>query len=349
MVYVFTANGASKAACASLKNLFPKDSGFLTMPPAKHSPSSADISYFDISGLDAAELKSALAKIKKCCENSLWGIIDAKGSVKDPASLFFEGACDYLGPALLKDFKGVDSKRLASVFQRQKEQSDKVVPDKIVPQDLKPAETSAGLINSGVKLPPASAFPGWKKMTAGKTMPFYILFCALQGKIALDTRLGEKLLASVHKRFLSLLASHFKEGDGLLWMDSGKDCLFLIPPKVQCISSVINECISLIASSPQIVLETLGLSIPSNFIFALHYGSISYKPPGKTGTVVSDAVNSIFHLGAKKAEPGRLTITGALPDVTVPKILQDLFISCGEYESRKIWNTKQFKYEKNWL
>ena len=345
MVYVFTAKDAAKAACASIKKIFPKDSVFASMPVTKHSPSPSDVSYFDVSGLSAADLKSALTKIKKSCENSSWGIIDAKGSITDPASLFFEGADDYIGPSLIKNFDGVDEKRIALILRKQKKSLEKTAAQ----NDTKAVESAAGFINSGVKLPPASSFPGWKKMVTGKTMPFYLLFCALQGKIPLDTRLGEKILVSVHKHFLSILASRFKAGDGLLWMDTGKDCLFLIPPKAQCVSAVINECISIIASSPQIVLETLGLSIPSNFIFALHYGSISYKPPGKTGTLVSDAVNSVFHLGAKKAEPGRLTVTEAVPEASVPKILQDLFIPNGEYENRKIWSTKKFKYEKNWL
>jgi hypothetical protein len=105
----------------------------------------------------------------------------------------------------------------------------------------------------------------------------------------------------------------------------------------------------MVVSAPLIVLETLAVAIPSNIVFALHYGVINYKQPGKTGTIISDAVNFIFHLGAKKAEPGRLTISGDLPDVTVPENLKDLFIPAGEYEGRKIWQTKKFSYVKPWM
>jgi hypothetical protein len=139
------------------------------------------------------------------------------------------------------------------------------------------------------------------------------------------------------------------EGDGLLWMNTGRDCLFLFPPRAKCAEAAIKTCIGMIVSAPLFVLETFGISIPANFIFAMHYGTVTYKPPGKTGTVVSDAVNSIFHLGAKKSEPGRLTISGELPDVSIPANLQDLFVPAGEYEGRKIWHTKKFSYAKPWF
>jgi hypothetical protein len=132
-------------------------------------------------------------------------------------------------------------------------------------------------------------------------------------------------------------------------MNSGKDCLFLIPPKTKCAEAAIKASIGMIVSAPLIVLETLGITVPSNFIFALHYGSLNYKPPGKTGTIVSDAVNFIFHLGTKKAEPGRLTISGELPDKTIPQPLEDCFIPAGSFESRKIWHTKKFSYAKTWF
>ncbi|MCL2759767.1 MAG: hypothetical protein FWD22_06100 [Treponema sp.] len=339
MVYIFSKKSAA------LKTKFPKTAIIVSSPLAKHSPSYSDITYIDICGLTAAELKKTITQAKKSCKDSSWGIIDPKGTVKDPASLFFEGASDYLGPGLLKASKSIDSKRFTGVLQWKRSLAAAAGSQ----EASKLNEAAEGFIKSGIKLPAANAFPGWKKIQSGKAMPFYLLYCSLQGKTALETRLQEKALTQVYKRFHSILVSNFKEGDALLWMETGKDCLFLLPPKSQCVSSIINACISLIVSAPQIVLETLGLSIPANFIFALHYGSISYKPPGKTGTVVSDAVNSIFHLGAKKAQYGRLTITAGLPDVTIPKVMQDLFVPCGEYEGRKIWHTKKFNYAKSWL
>ena len=105
----------------------------------------------------------------------------------------------------------------------------------------------------------------------------------------------------------------------------------------------------MIIGAPLITLETFAIKVPVNFVFALHYGSISYKPPGKTGTVLSDAVNFIFHLKDRKAQNGRLTISGDLPDGSIPKILQSLFVPSCEYEGHKIWHTKKFNYANHWV
>jgi len=339
MVYIFTKKNAA------LQALFPKDVVFATWPLSKHLPSSSDISYVDVSGLSDEEVKKTLTQVKKICNDTPWGIIDPKGSVKDPALLIIEGASDYLGQGYFKDAKKIDAKRMVTISEWRKALMR--VPSS---QDtLVPVVSAEGFLRSGVKLPAASSFPGWKKMQAGKAMPFYLLYCSLQGKTALDARLQEKALAHVYKKYHSILVNNFKDGDALFWMDSGKDCLFLLPPKAHCVSSVIGACISLILAAPQIVMESFGLTVPANFVFALHYGIINYNPPGKTGTVVCDAVNSIFHLGARKAEPGRLTITGALPDVSIPVVLQDIFSPCGEFEGRKIWHSKKFFYAKQWM
>jgi len=347
MIYIF----AKKTE--HLKTFFPKDAEFVSAPLTKHSPGRADLSYIDVSGLSEAEVKKTINQIKKSCKDSQWGIIDSKGSIKDPSVLFFEGASDYLGAATLKNSDGPDAKRFKDALQWRTalaglalHSSDAVL---VSDNDEKSVSAAGGFLKSGIKLPAASSFPGWKKIKSGKSMPFYLFYCALQGKVPLDSRLEGKVLTQVHKKFVNLLSGRLKDADALLWMDTGKDCLFLIPPKAKCVELVIKASLGMIASSPLLVLETLNITVPSSFIFALHYGSISYSPPGKTGTIVSDAVNSVFHLGAKKAEPGRLTISGALPDVSIPKSCYDIFASCGEYEGRKIWQTKKFKYEKAWL
>jgi len=337
-VYVFTQKEAA------LKTVFPKNASYLSSALSKHAPEDGDISYMDISGLAGEELKKALAQIKKCCKDTPWGIIDPKGSVSDPAALFFEGASDYVGPSFFKTPKAMEPKRLKEVLQWRNNLAGSNVGS--AKGDVK-ATKGAGLPKTGIKLPPASTFPGWKSMQAGKTMPFYLLYCCLHGKIALDTRLGEKVYAQIHQRFLSYLHTNFLEAEGLVWMDSGKDCLILLPPKAKSAEAAVKACVRMLVSAPIMAMEALALTVPADLVFALHYGSLSYSPPGRTGTVVSDAVNFIFHLGAKKAEPGRLTLSSELPDATVPAALEDCFVPAGEFEDRNIWHTKKIRYAKS--
>jgi len=210
-------------------------------------------------------------------------------------------------------------------------------------------EEGAKFLSSNIKLPASGAFPGWKKMQTGMNMPFYLMYCSVEGKTALDSRFGEKIVAAIHKKFIEFLQDNFHGSDALLWMNTGREYLFLIPAKQKCIEAGIKACMNMLISAPLFTLECLDITMPVNFIFALHYGSINYKPPGKTGTVVSDAINFVFHLGTKKAEMGRITISGELPGVSIPKQLQDCFVSSKDFEGRKIWQSKKFEYPKNWV
>ena len=210
-------------------------------------------------------------------------------------------------------------------------------------------EEGAKFLSSNIKLPSSSTFPGWKKMQTGMNMPFYLMYCSVEGKTPLDSRFNEKTVAAIHKRFVEFLQDNFFGSDALLWMNTGREYLFLFPPKQKCIEAGIKACMNMLISAPLFTLECLDITMPVNFVFALHYGSINYKPPGKTGTIVSDAINFVFHLGTKKAEMGRIAISGELPGVTIPKQLQDCFVSTKDFEGRKIWQSKKFEYPKKWV
>ena len=340
-----------------LKNIFPKNVIFLTLTALpKHSPESEDISYIDVSGLSEPDLKKALTKLKTKCnpaagQNSSWGIVDPKNSIKDISALFFDGASDYLGAGALKK---INIKRIKEAQQwgcRRQERG------KIVGAAAGSNANNAGGSNvqdvkffyNDIRLPLPNVFPGWKKIKAGTSMPFYILYGSVQGKTSLDVRFNEKTVAVIHKRFVNYLEDNLCDSDGLLWMNSSKDCLFLFPPKAKCAEDIINVCFKMLIAAPLLTMEVLKIPVPANFVLALHYGTIKYKPPGQTGTVVSDAVNFVFHLGTKKAEPGRLTLSGELPGGSVPKALQDCFIYTSDFEGRNIRQSKKFVYPKEWV
>ena len=334
-VYIFTKKESD------IKKAFPKDTQFFSLTGiSRHKPKDGSLSYIDVSGLTAAKIKKTLVDLKETCNKTLWGIVDPKGNVKDLAELFFEGACDYLGPAFFKKSKGIDSKRLKKALNWQKADSAGTAEEK------KNEKPDFGFLKNKNKLPDANIFHGWKKIQSGKIMPFYVLYCSIMERTALVSRFGQKTYTQIHSRFISYLKNSFSQADGLLWMDTGNDCIFLVPPKAKCAEAAIEACIRMIVSTPLVTAETLDLSIPVNFIFALHYGLIAYKPPGKTGAVVSDAINFIFLLGAKKAEGGRLTISEDIPSVSITKDLEDCFIPGGEFEDRRIWHSRKFSYVK---
>ena len=327
----------------SLKTVFPKNAQFLT-DLSKYIPGAEDIIYFDISGLNAADIRKTIVQIKNRFKSVPWGIIDPKGSINDPFELVFDGAWDYLGPLILKNKKKIDGKRFKTALQWRTSLLESETAKTTVQTD---SGQKFVLPRSGIKFPEADLFPGWKTLKPGTNMPFFLMYCSLQGKTALSTRLGEKAHALVRQRFMMYLFQNFKEADGLLWMDTGKDFLFLMPPKAKCAEIAVKACIRMLIFTPLSAIEVLDIAIPVNYVFALHYGSVHFQPPGVTGTVVSDAVNFIFHLGSKKAEQGRLTISNEIPDNAIQKQVENCFVSAGEYEGRKIWHTKKFSYSKS--
>jgi hypothetical protein len=304
---------------------------------AKHDPGTDGISYLDITGMDKTSLKKSISLIKKRCAGSSWGIIDPKGEADDPAVFFFNGASDYLNG---KTLKGLTKKRLdlAVSAGSSKTPAAGAAPGK------KGKTESVVRAGRSARLPPIK-FEGWQSMKSGMTAHFFFLYVSFSsGKSNLRSRLGEKNYTVVRGRMRSCLLDKLKEADALLWMETESDYLFLIPPKANNGKAALVASLKMILSSPLIGAENLGLSIHANFTFALHFGETPWQAPGRTGTVVSGAVNFIFHLGAKHAGADKLTISSEVPAEAIPPELDDLFVDSGEYEGFGLISSRRFTY-----
>jgi hypothetical protein len=338
-IYIFslkklTALGFNLSETSGLEVLSPADLG-------KHRPRPGDISYLDISGYAGeGEIKKAAALLRRRSKDSAWGILDPRGESPDPAQFFFDGASDYLGPKLIK--AGIDKKRFKTVLSWQDAPSGGKGP--ALNSDPSPIEGGA---KKTTRLP-GGKFAGWHSLRAGTTAPFFFLYISLkgEGKTNLRSRLGEGNYKLLRDRLRNFLQQTFYEANALLWMETETNCLFLIPPKAEYVKAAITASLKILMNTPMIMVETLGLPIPAGFVFALHYGKTPYRDPGKTGTVVSDAVNFIFHLGSKCAEIGRLTLSDELPGEALPPPLTDMFIPAASFEGRNLQHSRSFVYSK---
>ncbi|MDR0876466.1 MAG: hypothetical protein LBN21_00310 [Treponema sp.] len=191
---------------------------------------------------------------------------------------------------------------------------------------------------------PAGKFEGWSSIRSGTTANFFFLFVSLSGKTNLRSRLSESDIRTVKNRLRDFLQQRLLEAAPLLWMETESNCLFLIPPRAANGQAAVTASLLMIMGTPLMSIEKLGLSIPVDITFALHYGSTIFRAPGKTGTVVSDAVNYVFHLGAKHAEAGRLTVSADVPPAAIPEGLTDLFADAGEYEGIPVIHSRRFTY-----
>jgi len=310
--------------------------------PADEKIKAGDQVYVDISGLSQADLKKALVPIKKC--GAFWGIVDPEGSSEDPASFFFDGAIDYIGPALIK--KGLRKKRFALAFSSAIDKNDSDDTEAACKSPAKKTSSKAGQTEKkkDPKLPPEK-FEGWKSIRPGTTDTFYFLFVSLSGKSDLRSTVGEVSFKTVKNRLNEVLQQCLWKANALLWMETEGSSLFLVPSAVPHGKAAIEEALKLILNSKLIGLEKLGLAVPVEFTCAIHYGQTVFQPPGKTGGVISETVNYIFHLGSKKAEEGRLTISDDIPEEVLSGGLKDFFSPAGVFEGIPVRHSKRFVYK----
>ena len=286
-----------------------------------------DQAYLDISGLSETEIKKALGQLKK--NAAFWGIIDPKGTAPDPSAFFFDGASDYIGPGLLKS--GLHNKRFAEAlsFAAGKHDTEK--------------ETDTIGKKKTRKLP-AGKFGGWKSIRAGTQEFFFFLFVGVAGKPNLHSLVGEAAFKVIMNRVRDVLRQSLREADALLWMETEETSLFLVPPRLPNCKAAIEAALKLILNCRLIAMEKLGLKVPVEFTIALHYGKTVFEAPGETGDIISEPVNYIFHLGAKKAEPGRLTISDDVGKGAIPEGILNIFKPAGIYEGIPIYHSRRFIY-----
>ena len=366
MIRIFSSKNA-----AVLRRSLAKISGaevFSELPTISKLKAGGEV-YLDISGLSQAELKKALGLLKK--NTSFWGIIDPKGKAEDPALFFFQGASDYIGPAAV--IKGLTKKRFNAALshaagkkedasgrravktgaggQRAKASNinaSKTNASKMSASNMKVSKANFPKVSDTVpkkktvaKLS-AAKFPGWKSIRAGATESFLFMFITLSGKSNLHSIVGDETFKAIKTRMREVLKNGFREADALLWMETEDSYLFLVPPRIVNGRAAVEAALKIILGSRLIGIEKLGLTIPLEFTMALHYGKTIFQTPGKTGMVISDSINYIFHLGTKKAETGRLTISDDVSEESIPEGLQDFFSPAGIFEGISIRHSRRF-------
>jgi hypothetical protein len=268
-----------------------------------------------------ASAEPDIARLVECgarlgaLEGCAWGVFDRQGLVDDPAGLFFAGAKDYLGPHTLRS--GIDPERVRQAF------------------------AFAGLIVRQGAQTPTSAFPGWNGIQHGAEIQARFCYAAVGNQRELLERIGEKRLNRLRESFAAFLDPWAKECDGLVWIREPAGNLLLFPPRDAGMNPVL-AAFRLLLDRALIGYEVFKLETPLTFRFAFHYGATIWKPPGSTGTIVSDDVNFIFHLGTKAAEDGVILVSEESKD-SVPICLRDLFASAGDFEGRTLWASKRFR------
>lgn len=319
IVYLFsTAKGIEKNFEALKKS---KKYELVIQPPSgmKKTVSKApkgSMVYLDISTMakaDAAQAMKYLAKQDTC----RYGIIDAKGTAGDIAGLFHDGASDYLDAALLK--KGLQPKRIERI------EKFKAVEG----ADQAAATARRNYTPSG---------RDWKGVQQGKEYTFCFMLVDLDNKNELKAG-GPEQFAAITTAFKNYIEQAMAPFNGRIWiwMDFGGLILFPFDGK-KC--DAIEAGVRLMVNRMLMSAELINLDINLSYRIAMHIGNTVYKAKGQTGTIISDSINSVFHLGQKYAEPGGFYLTDEILLFT-PAGLMNQFVPAGEFEGRNILRMKR--------
>jgi hypothetical protein len=244
------------------------------------------------------------------------GIIDPKDSVADIADLFHKGAADYLGKDLIK--KGISLKRIAAV------QSFRG----IACNESAPAVTKSFIVSGR----------DWKKITQGKEYTFCMMLIELDKTSEVKTSNfggGHQNPSDIFRKFID---QQIESTCGKVWIWNNTGGIILFPFDGNCCEALLPALRMTLHRNIFSIDESI-FTAPISFRIAIHIGNTVYKERGDTGTIVSDAINFIHHLGQKKAEAGSLYITDETLEC-IPESFRDFFISEGSFEGRAIYRMK---------
>ncbi len=292
---------------------------------ARHKANYNDINYVDISTLNASSQTKIIKKLQTLSKKTYCGIIDPKNMIKDPAKIFFVGLHDYIGKDLCKEI--IDQKRIKAI-------KDFADYTKICPVTKPKVEKDIHV----------ASFPGWSKIRKGVVYEFCFLYVRIEAEIDMKSRLGNERHRQCLQELNKIIMKAFAKANPHLWVETESGIIYLLPAKAKEIQQGIMAALKMQASAPIISYEKLRLPFLANFVFAMHVGTSEYAPKGKTGKIVSEALNFIYHLGMSKSNKGRITVSQETYDIFQTPTLNDIFVSRNSFEGHSLLQSKRFTF-----
>jgi len=270
--------------------------------------------YLDLATLPAGRLPGCLRLIRSCPQLS-YALIDRRGQLRDVARVFHEGAADYVDREALRE--GVGSRRLLRALSYLR---------------TRRSETPLGLPGiTGGKLLPSGA--DWSQVVPEREYTFGLLFIELDGKEEMEKKYGVKNLTIAVSSFRSFIEKAVKPVHGRMWIWTGFGGIVLFPfsgadcPALGCLFRLVLF---------KHLYDIEGSHFPNflSFRLGMMIGNLTYTQRN-VGSVVSDSLNSVFHLGQEFARTGQFCVTEEVLRFGHPA-LKDYFLEAGHFEGRRI-------------
>ncbi len=272
--------------------------------------------YVDINSYTTEKRDQTLKYLSKI-PSLVYGIIDARGVLKDTASLFHSGASDYLG----KNMKRIDARRLRRV---------------IAFASVKESSAPEGTDRRRLSLPEPYISSGkdWRGVKTGQEYTFYLMFAELDNQTALKNQFSDVQLNIAVNKFKSFIERMVASEHGRIWIWDEFGGLILFPYSGTSFGVVIT-CMRIILSRKLFSVEELNFKKLVSYRITLHIGNTVYRQRGETGTIISSSINTIFHLGKKYVKPGNFYMTAKLYR-NLPQKVKKIFRPAGSFEGHEI-------------
>lgn len=267
--------------------------------------------YLDVGSLSPRETRKAI-RILESQDTLSYGIVDPGGMIDDPGDLFHGGASDYIGP-------GLSGKRLPVSRIDQALNFYPYIDDK---------EEECGDLS-------------WENIREGEEYPFYLLYAELDILPEWKTKSGSSFITGLLNTFETHLNRVLLPLGGQLWMKSDYGGLYLFPYS-EGSTDIITACMRLILNRVLISMEVFSYGTLLPYHFSLDTGTTVYRKKGNTGTLISDAVNFIFHLGQQHTQPGQFILSSRAAE-HIPAGFADCFVSDGKYHDQQLLRMKMPK------
>jgi len=274
--------------------------------------------YLDISAVETDKIAGYLRRLRKK-ENVFYGIVDPTGKIGDVGRLFHDGAVDYLNRQVLENGSGMS--RLKPILDYLRG-TQPVVLDRIA---------ASASQRRGAPYRPSGS--DWASVEPGREYTFSMMFIELDGKDQMERSFGAENLSIALSSFRAYIDGFVRKFGGRLWMWFSFGGIVLFPFDAK-------SCPALTCGFRLMLFRRLydieGSHFPHflSIRLALQIGNTPYTKEN-IGHIVSDSLNSIFHLGQQYVQPGNFCVTEEVLQFGQPA-LRDYFVPAGTFEGTKI-------------
>jgi len=276
--------------------------------------------YLDADDTDARTLKRRIRSLRDA-RPYRYGIVDPRGTVVDVAELFHSAAADYVSKTLLG--AGVSTARLRRVVEFD--------PISMVRQTNNhvPEHESHQVKTSGTD---------WTGVRDGEEYTFLMLYAGIDEAGDLRRKSSEAFLTSLRKSFSSTLERAFADFHARVWMWKEDEGLLLMPFDGGQIDAIV-PALRLVLNRVPVNVDQFSQYGELSWRLALHLGNTTYRSDGRTGAIVSESLNFLFHLGSQYVEPGGLAVTAPCY-ARVPERVRPLLNHREEFESVHVYTLR---------